>query len=175
MMEVLQIPSELDQMRALFIERAPERIIEIGCWDGGTLREWLTHGSPTAMIVAVDLEHRNRDAYEEWLQPDQDLRLYTGNSMEQPAKDFVASHAPYDWAFIDGDHSGDGVRSDWATIRPHMAPRGLVLIHDIMPPMHLSHFPPGVFFDELAETYESWSYKDPEFCRDSRGIGVIQL
>ena len=53
--EVLQVESELAQMVALYRERKPARVLEIGSWDGGTMRVWLTEAAPYAKIAAVDL------------------------------------------------------------------------------------------------------------------------
>jgi predicted O-methyltransferase YrrM len=40
--------------------------------------------------------------------------------------------APIDLLFIDGDHSYEGVKADWATCEPRMSPFGLVVFHDTM-------------------------------------------
>lgn len=37
-----------------------------------------------------------------------------------------------DLAFIDGDHSYDGVRTDWQILRPRMSPFGIVVFHDTL-------------------------------------------
>jgi predicted O-methyltransferase YrrM len=38
---------------------------------------------------------------------------------------------PVDVLFIDGDHTAEGLRSDWLMYSPLVRPGGLVLIHDI--------------------------------------------
>lgn len=174
-METLQVPYELDEMRWLYIDRRPKRVLEIGCWDGGTIREWLTHGVDDLFLAAVDLEHRNSDAYDEWRKPGQKIVLHTGSSFEDPAKQFIADNGPYDWALIDGDHGDFGVRNDWNAVRPHMAEGGLVLLHDITPPHGNWSYPPGVLLEELSKTYETWKYQDLTPAPWARGIGVVQL
>ncbi len=52
-LEVLQVPSELARMVVLYRERKPRRVLEIGVWQGGTLREWIRNAPPGALIVAV--------------------------------------------------------------------------------------------------------------------------
>lgn len=37
---------------------------------------------------------------------------------------------PFDFAFIDGDHSTEGCMKDWAAIEPLIAKGGLILLHD---------------------------------------------
>jgi spermidine synthase len=68
-MEVLQIPSELEQALALHAKVKPRRVLEIGCWDGGTLREWLTAKPAPELVVAVSLEHRQPERYDSEPQP----------------------------------------------------------------------------------------------------------
>lgn len=38
--------------------------------------------------------------------------------------------AEIDWLFIDGDHSAQSARRDWAGFSPHVVPEGVVLFHD---------------------------------------------
>ena len=174
-MELLQVASELEQMMALYRERKPKRVLEIGCWDGGTLREWLTQGAP-ATVVAVDLEHRNAGAYEEWRKARTKLHLYTGRSQDAAQVEAMQRHAPYDWAFIDGDHGDWGVRSDVSNVRPLIAAGGLLLLHDITPPEGTATYPPGNVLRELAaEGLETWTYASSEPAPWARGIGVVQF
>lgn len=170
-MEVLQVASELDQMITLYRERKPARVLEIGCWDGGTLREWLTKGAADAVVCAVDLEHRNSGAYDDWRKPKQTLHVHRGDSTHGDARTFMREHAPYDWAFIDGDHNIEYVRTDWNTVLPLMNDGGLVLLHDISP----ERYGPRVLFDELGDQFESWSFVDDNESPYSHGIGVVQV
>ena len=41
--------------------------------------------------------------------------------------------APIDFLFIDGDHSWAGLERDWRDWTPHVAPAGLVALHDSRP------------------------------------------
>jgi len=51
------------------------------------------------------------------------LRLYSGEAIRRVPK-------PIDLLFIDGDHSYDGVKSDWETYVPFMSRYGVVVFHD---------------------------------------------
>lgn len=172
--EVLQVPSELEQMRRLYQDENPKRVLEIGCWDGGTLREWLTHAAPE-LVVAVDLEHSNREAYEAWRQKGTALHVYTGSSLLGEQQDAIRRHAPYDWALIDGDHSDHGVRTDFETVLPCMRAGGVILLHDITPAAGTADCPVGRFFGELSETFETWAFQDPTPAPWTRGIGVVRV
>lgn len=176
-MEVLQVVSELEPMVALYRKRKPLKVLEIGCWDGGTLRVWLKYAKPGATIVAVDLEHRNSDAYEGWRKPHTELHAYTGPSQAAEQVEAIRSHAPYDWVFIDGDHGDYGVRTDVATCLHLVRLGGLMLLHDIEAPAgYGSVYPPGQVLEELAaQHYPTWTYVDPKPEPWAHGIGVVQL
>lgn len=174
-METLQVPSEIEPVVAIYRERRPDRVLEIGCWDGGTLLRWLTEHTPR-MVVAVDLEHRNRAAYAAWRDPSTTLHVYTCSSLGDEGQAAITRHAPYDWVMIDGDHTDHGVRVDVATCLPLINPGGVMLLHDITPPGGMDSYPPGVVFTELRERgYRTETYADPAPAPWSRGIGVVHI
>jgi cephalosporin hydroxylase len=177
-MEVLQVQSELAQMVALYRAKQPTRVLEIGCWDGGTLREWLTHAAPNATVVAVDLDHRNQDEYADWLQPDTDLILGYGFSQSPEMAALIREFAPYGWVFIDGDHSPSAVRADTDLCLPLVSPGGLLLLHDIVGDPSDNGQPTGpaaVFADLQARGFETEKFVDPQPHPDRRGVGVVRL
>lgn len=175
-METMQVPAELEQMVALYRERRPERVLEIGSWDGGTLKVWLENAPAGATIAAIDLNHRNYYAYHDWIRPSITLHLHVGSSLELDGFEFIREHAPYDWILVDGDHTEAGVRSDVGISLQVIRPGGLMLIHDITPAAGDATYPPGVVFAELQEQgYETWAYQDLTPAPWSRGIGVVQL
>lgn len=173
-----QVPAELNRMRDLYIERAPKRVLEIGVFYGGTLREWLANAAPNATIVAVDPEHQNPNRYDGWKKPSTTLIVGTGRSQDVVIEAQIMLFAPFDWIFIDGDHAQDSVDADVALALQVAAPGGLVLLHDIAaegyPPT-----PPRLAFDKLAETHEAWEIVEtpPEEygAENGHGIGVVQL
>ena len=176
-MELLQVPSELEQMLKLYRERKPKRVLEIGCWDGGTLKEWMTNHTPE-VLVAVDLEHRNRDAYESWRHPATSLYWYAGQSQDASQVAAMQSHAPYDWVFIDGDHGEWGVSTDVQTCLPLVRKGGLMLLHDVEAGSDFGGdmYPPRVELRKLAEKgYLTWEWVDPQRMPWAHGIGVVQL
>lgn len=54
----------------------------------------------------------------------------------------AAKLAPYDFIFLDADHSANAVRSDFIGLWPYVAPDGMVAIHDVQP-QHESDAQPG--------------------------------
>ena len=60
-----QVTAELDRAVTLYRRKRPQRVLEIGVWYGGTLRNWLDHAVNDATVVAVDIAHVNPAAYED--------------------------------------------------------------------------------------------------------------
>lgn len=174
-MEVLQIPGELERMVALYAERKPRRVLEIGCWDGGTLREWLTATPPPELVVAVSLEHRQPGAYPEWTHPDTTLIVATGDSVSPEMVAVIEEHAPYDWAFIDGEHSYPYVSHDVAVVMPLMRKRGVLLLHDVTPEQGHSMTGPLQLFRELEAAGHRVEVFDSPAITSSAGIGVVYV
>ena len=181
-MEVLQAIGELVEMRALYRERQPQRVLEIGVWDGGTLQEWLA--TRPRLVVAVDPEHRNYEAYDEWQRPPTVLVLGWGRSQEPAMVSLMRENGPYDWVFIDGDHDPEMVRQDVENTLPLIREGGLMLLHDIAPgTANTEATGPRRVFDQLRQGRESWEYvSDGNIVFPGRGphewahgIGVVQL
>lgn len=173
--EVLQVPVEFDPLRELYRETNPERVLEIGCWEGGTMREWLTEGEP-ALVVAVDLEHRNPAGYEAWRKPGTELVVVTGSSQSGPVIEEIERHAPYDWVFIDGDHGDECVRSDVNVTLPLVREGGHLILHDIdHGTVDSGSRGPRIMFEELAARYETAEHVDPTPQPWAHGIGVVRV
>ncbi len=174
-MEVLQVRSELDPIIALYMLTQPSRVLEIGCWDGGTMQVWLENAAKGCSVFAVDLEHRNSDAYKDWQQPGTELCIYTGSSLEADGLEFIKANGPYDWVFIDGDHGAAAVRSDWKVCAENAAPGAVILLHDIQPPEPESNYPPGDLLNELSLRHRIERFVDPKPLPWAHGIGVVWL
>jgi len=175
-MEVLQNPEELASLIEVYRELAPRRVVEIGTWDGGTLREWLTQGEPD-VVVAVDLEHRNPGAYAEWRGEATDLVVVTGSTWDESTWDEIAPHGPFDFAFVDGDHGDFGVRCDWSFLRPLMAEGAVAAFHDISAPIdYPGPYPPAKLVNELeAEGLRVERFQQGGTSPWAQGIGVVWL
>ncbi|MFO1451970.1 MAG: class I SAM-dependent methyltransferase [Opitutaceae bacterium] len=68
-----------------------------------------------------------------------------------------------DFAFIDGDHSYEGVRTDWSLLAPRMTPGGILALHDTL-------------WDRKAgdPEYRKWRRPDmgvPRFMEELRNAG----
>ncbi len=54
------------------------------------------------------------------------------NTFSQEFKDLIQSHKEIDFAFIDGDHSYDGIKSDFELVYPKLSYCGIIAFHDTL-------------------------------------------
>jgi hypothetical protein len=88
--------------------------LEIGTWHGGTLWHFIQHPA-TRRVVAVDDAMRNADECQRWADDARtDLLLLHGPSQNDHIVETVRANGPYDFVFIDGDHTLEPVEQDWA-------------------------------------------------------------
>lgn len=113
--------------------------VEIGVWHGVNTRSFRAAMHPEGVIFAVDpfpvgrfgvswqkrIAHREANAIKNaqivWLEE------YSSTAVNSFTK--LSKH-PIDFMFIDGDHSYDGVRTDWELWSPLIAQGGVIALHD---------------------------------------------
>jgi predicted O-methyltransferase YrrM len=105
----------------------------------------------TGVTVGVDTLKRNLRALDV---PEEDVLLLQGLSADE---DIVAAakQRSYDFALIDGDHSGEGVRRDFEIYGPLIRPGGLVLFDDY-DTTEWPEIKPAV--DDLMASAEGWEW-----------------
>jgi cephalosporin hydroxylase len=127
----------------------PRTIIEIGAGKGGMLNAFCAVAAEDATIVSVDLEGGpygyGEGATDEELRdhanvkPSQTLHLVRGNSRDPAIVKRVSALIPngVELLFIDGDHTYEGVSTDYRLYSPLVRPGGIIALHDILPhPRH---------------------------------------
>lgn len=130
--ETFQTTFELDQLVAIYDYLGPDRVLEIGCWKGGTLWHWLQ--APGVTVVAVDDQMRDSDEWDDWaLEAGSTLHTIQGNSHDDAVVHAAAELGPYEFMFIDADHSYNAVKADWENYGPMVAQGGVIVFHDIVP------------------------------------------
>ena len=142
-----QVRSEIEALMALLAEEKPRTVLEIGTALGGTLFLYTRVAAPDALLITVDLADATRRQFEggdykpnaplyrAMARARQKVVFLAGDSHDPTTLDRVKAQLggrPVDFLFIDGDHSYDGVRSDYEMYAPLVRNGGLVAFHDIV-------------------------------------------
>jgi cephalosporin hydroxylase len=157
-------------------------VLEIGVREGGTLYQWVKHARRGAQIVAVEIgmagDWGNRTmpdpiGWAEWGQLHKvAVTPIIGDSHDPGIARQVAALGPFDFVFIDADHSYSGVMADFLAYAPMVRPGGLIALHDILPNRE----------DKRIEIWKYWpliqaAYRTAELTSEphqqTRGIGVV--
>lgn len=129
--ETFQNEWELEELVRIFDYHGPAKVLEIGSWDGGTLWHWLLNSD---LVVAVDDRMNRADDWLYWSNAiGTDLHLIQGKSQDPRVVDEAFGYGPYNFLFIDGDHTYDSVRKDWDNYSPMVRKGGIIALHDILP------------------------------------------
>lgn len=189
---VFQHRWEFEALLDLYRSRVPRRVLEIGTYHGGTLFHLLRHALPGAVVVTVDAYTPdpvsllpavdNRHLYVDWVPAGVELVVVEGDSHADETIVEVAQHRPYDFVFIDGDHSYKGVREDWETYSALCASGALVVFHDIIPGNRAAF--PDMDVHTLWREIQARGFVTQELIADQcpsdpdmdwGGIGVVRL
>ena len=168
--ECPQDPMELQQMLSLIAGN--RRLLEVGSSFGGTLRRMAAVLAPDALVVSVDWPIDDTPKY---LHPIDSLKnachrisltgrhveLFVADSHDEETVRGVNKFAPFDFGFIDGDHSYEGVKADWLNYGQMCKVVGL---HDIAGPVE------GCtrLWTEIKEA----GHKTTEFVTPGKGFGI---
>lgn len=169
---------ELGQLWELVASRSHATVLEIGSLFGGTLWHWL-HLPHVEEVVSIDLVTdyepiragvlEARRHWPTWAE-DAGVELTIVEADSSSVVEMFAGSS-FGFAFIDGDHSYEGVRADWLNYSPLVAPGGLIAFHDTWP--NFDRHEPGVvrWVDELRHHLPSIEWTDP----DGVGIAAFEL
>lgn len=187
LIEPRQNPVEIEELYKAVCQLAPERVLEIGTARGGTLYLWTQASKEIATIVSVDLPGGEFGGaypqcrvpfYREFSRPKQTLHLLRKDSHQaQTLKDVTAlfNGQKIDFAFIDGDHSYEGVKADFLEYGPLVKPGGLIAFHDILPRPDLPTIQVDRFWNEIRNKYETTEFIGPDDSGRKIGIGLVKV
>jgi predicted O-methyltransferase YrrM len=180
---IAQLPDEVQRFHAFLRDKSPRVVCEIGTSSGGHFYMLSRSLATLTTLIGVDLRVRNR-AFLRLLAPDNlDIHLIDGDSRSIPVRNAVeraGGGQGLDVLIIDGDHTYDGVRSDYLSYRDLVRDGGVIAFHDIVED-HWTRFrrktdswtgDVPLFWSRLkphARTVEFVA--DPE--QDGSGIGVL--
>lgn len=147
-----------------------QNILEIGCYDGGS--SWyLNHFAENMITIDNNVPCR--------FDPTElgDKYQYIGGDSHDPKimKHFV----DYDWdfAFIDGDHSYEGVKADFYNLHPYLKEGALIAFHDIViSDYHHQHgCYVGEFWEDLKKALPNSKFEQIKSNTEWAGIGILTL
>jgi predicted O-methyltransferase YrrM len=177
--EILELLAEVRRLR-------PRHLLEIGSSAGGTLFLWTRAAAEDATVVSIDLpaggvrdpEEADRlRRFEGFRRGRQQLYLLRADSHADVTRRRLAKlleGRALDFLFIDGDHSYDGIRRDFADYAPLVRPRGLIALHDIHPhPQGWGGEVPR-FWTEIRDRYAGSELLESPG-QDGFGIGLIRM
>jgi len=163
---MVQIEWEFEQLLELYKELAPKKVLEIGTKDGGSLYHWLRLAAPDSTVVYVDFVFNTE--YEAWARSDTMLVPVQGNSHNKIIIDIANSYGPFDFVFIDGDHSYEGVKADFEAY----GDATVVALHDICPFPDNKEIEVPDFWREIEPLYDTDEIIY-DLSQGECGIGVI--
>lgn len=180
-----QIKWEILKLLELLKESPPKYVLEIGTAEGGTLFYFTRIAAEDANLISVDPFYRFGTTnvgeirialYKSFARKEQNIHIIRANSHEQETLDRVKELLganKLDFLFIDGDHTYDGVKSDFEMYSPLVGEGGIVAFHDINGKRSVVI---GVrnFWNEIKP-----NFKHEEFVEDQAqpggGIGVLKF
>lgn len=173
--EIVGLASEVRSLQ-------PEVIVEIGTFKGGTLFVFCRVFPAIREIVSIDLpggefgggyHFRRRRLYREFLfdRPGASMELIQGDSHKRDVQQELELHLagrPIDFLYIDGDHTYEGVRSDFEMYSPLVRSGGVAVFHDIA--TLNAGCGVGRLWAELRDLYQSEVWIAPS---SNKGIGLL--
>jgi len=112
---------ELFQMLKVVEYLNTKKILEVGVHTGLGLKAF-GDAFPKAKLFGVECDDRSLVFKE--------FELIKGDSTSQEIIDKVKAYGPFDFIFIDGDHTFEGVKADWENYKDMVRPGGAVGFHD---------------------------------------------
>ena len=146
-------------------------ILEIGCYDGGS-SHYLSNFAAT--MITIDNNDPCRFKPDEL--PCSDYTYISGDSHDPKMNRYFGSQV-WDFVFIDGDHSYEGVKADFYNVLPYLKKGTPVAFHDIvMSPFHHTHgCYVGEFWRDLKKEFKATEFSEIVTNKEWAGIGIVWI
>jgi len=141
----MQKPEELAAFVEFVAGRKLSTVVEIGTARGGTFYVWCRLAEPGATIISIDLpdgpfgpaegleEISVLSSFADASQSVHFLRMNSRSPWTRSELELLLAGRAIDLLYIDGDHTYQGVRTDFLRYAPLVHQGGLVVFHDILP------------------------------------------
>ncbi len=162
----MQKPQELSELLWLVEEHAPKTVVEIGTYAGGTLYCLCRLAQPDATIASIDkpmgrfgggyTDERAVEMQRLFPRDRQKLHLIRDDSQNPSTLEAlkgILGETPLDLLFIDGDHTYEGVRSDFEMYSPLVVEGGMIAFHDILDHHPDSGCEVARYWNEIKDDY----------------------
>ncbi|HYM23042.1 MAG TPA: class I SAM-dependent methyltransferase [Vicinamibacterales bacterium] len=118
--------------------RNKRRLAEIGVWEGGTTKLLRQVMAPDGVLFAIDpfpggslgLSYQRPIAHGEVRRIRNGRVVWLRATGRQAASDPRVTAAPFDFIFIDSDHTFDGLQADWEAWAPRAS--DIIALHDVV-------------------------------------------
>jgi predicted O-methyltransferase YrrM len=183
-----QVQSEISELLEIVNRMKPKVILEIGTANGGTLFLFSHWPPESATIVSIDLPGgRFGGGYPAWRTLlyksfallGQKIHLLRADSHKRDTLEQVKAildGREIDFLFIDGDHTYEGVKTDFDMYSPLVRKGGIIAFHDIVPGGWESVGGVPQFWNEVKNYYRD---KQKEIVQDRSqggfGIGLLYV
>jgi predicted O-methyltransferase YrrM len=182
-----QNPVEIERLFEIICELQPTRVLEVGTARGGTLYLWAQAASADATLVSVDLPGGDfggayadcrSDLYQAFARNGQNMQLLLADSHLAETQQAVVDRfggEQIDFAFIDGDHTYEGVKADFLDYGKLVRPGGIIAFHDILYRKDQPTIRVDKLWQELSEKYPCEALIGPDGSGKKIGIGVLRV
>lgn len=169
--------TEFSGLLKIVHRRKPCRLLEIGFLNGGCFKGWREVVEKYAIMVGLDYGDFPASEIKKLAKDEQKIILIKGDSHDPQLRDEIREWFGYfDFLFIDGDHSYEGVKMDYEIYSPLVVNGGIIAFHDIVE--HTVHKNVGVhkFWEEIKHSGYHRELIDLDYPTDWGhwgGIGVL--
>ncbi len=181
---IKQVKSEILALCKLVEQRKPRFVLEIGTANGGSLFLFSKLAHPEATIISIDLPGgalggfypAYKEAfYRSFAGKKQKMILFRADSHDpetlQQVKE-VLNGNQLDFLFIDGDHSYEGVKTDFEQYAPLVSKGGIIAFHDIAKHPETWNVAVCNYWEEIKTAYDHQEFIENQE-QGWAGIGVL--
>jgi predicted O-methyltransferase YrrM len=147
---IQQVKEEFTLLAYFLNSFKPHNILEIGC-KGGTF--YMFNKFSTGKKIGLDIDDQYLQNIYFYMYGEDFTFIKANSQTEETVRSIENICNQFDFIFIDGDHSYEGVKRDFELYKKFLSPRGYIGFHDI-DPNHVFRDGPG------GQVYKFWQELD---------------